>query len=346
MKKMIALLLGMCALNASATSWRLNNNPTVDADFRTFAEAHDAASPGDTIYVEGTGLSSHYGDRVSISKKLIVIGPGYFLEQNDSTYVSKLPAHFRSILIEAGAAGTELHGLHLEYGQYGDGGIIIKASDITISGNYCAKGNDQIVITANIQNLIIKQNYVYRVTGNHSVHGSGSVNNILIANNFIEDQIVLDNLSTAIITNNVIRYGLTYVYNSQIKNNIIFSAGITDALCSRNAGNNIAYNILAGALDSGGIYGPGNIGNVDMSTVFAGYPTQGSYSADERWKLRTDGPAAEGGEAGIDCGMFGGPLAYVLSGLPPIPRIYEAVVPVAGSTVSGLPVIIKAKAQK
>jgi hypothetical protein len=342
MKKLIALLLGMCFLSANATSWRLNNNPAVDADFRTFAEAHDAAASGDTIYVEGTGLTSDYGYLVNISKKLIVIGPGYFLEQNDSTYVSKIPAVFRSIVIEAGAAGSELHGLHLEYGQYGDGGINIKASDIVITRSYFAKSNDPITIGAHIQNITVNQNYAYRIITSYET----SVKNILISNNYFEDRITLNNLSTSVISNNVIRSGLVNVYNSQIKNNIVFAAGaIFDALCAGNAGNNISYNLSSGGL-AGGTYGPGNIGNVDMSTVFVGYPTLGTYSTDGRWKLKTDGPAAGGGEAEIDCGMFGGPLAYVLSGLPAIPRIYEAVVPVAGSTVSGLPVIIKAKAQK
>jgi len=192
-----------------------------------------------------------------------------------------------------------------------------------------------------IQNITVTQNFAFSIT----CYWAGSVKNILVANNFFEDRITLNNLSTAIISNNVIHYGLSNVYNSQIKNNIVYSSGIGDALSASKDGNYIAFNLIQPVLLSGENYGPGNIGGVDMSTVFAGYPTQGTYSTDSRWKLKTDGPAAGGGEAGIDCGMFGGPLPYVLSGLPPIPRIYEAVVPVAGSTVSGLPVIIKAKAQ-
>ena len=110
------------------------------------------------------------------------------------------------------------------------------------------------------------------------------------------------------------------------------------------SGNVIAYNLAAGNMAAGN-YGPGNVANVNMGTVFVGYPTQGSYSTDGRFQIIAEGPADGAGEGGIDCGMFGGSLPYVLSGLPPVPRIYEAVVPTAGSTVSGLPVIIKAKSQ-
>jgi len=55
MKRLTTIFLMLCFFSAGATSWRLNNNPTVNADFSTFQAAHDAASAGDTIYVEGTG---------------------------------------------------------------------------------------------------------------------------------------------------------------------------------------------------------------------------------------------------------------------------------------------------
>jgi hypothetical protein len=342
MKKLTAIFLMLSFFSAGATSWRLNNNPAVDADFSTFQAAHDAAAAGDTIYVEGNGNEAHYGN-ITISKKLIIIGPGYFLNENDSTYANPIFARVLSIYIQPTAAGTEIYGLYIYTADANTNHLRIRASNVVIARNsFYLNYLNNILIDANVENVSITQNYAYQIlTSSNSI----VANNILISNNFISNIIDLNNLSSAIISNNVIRAYLTHVFYSQIKNNIFYQAHTMDVLCVGNTGNFVAYNLLAGGLVSGGTYGPGNVGNVDMSTVFVGYPTQGSYSTDGLWQLKADGPAIGAGEGGIDCGMFGGPLPYVLSGLPAIPRIYEAIVPSAGSTTSGLPVIIKAKSQ-
>jgi hypothetical protein len=341
MKNIILLSLCMCFLSAGATSWRLNNNTAVDAGFRTFKAAHDAASAGDTIYVEGNGNDAHYGD-VTISKKLIIIGPGYFLTENDSTLAIPLNATLQSVMIEATAAGTEIYGLTLiDNGATWEYGIKIRASGTIIARNFLNGSNDRIVLDANVQDVAIIQNFGYSV----AITGGVTATNILIANNFFSDRVSLNNLSNAVIVNNVIRYGVANVYNSQIKNNIIYSEGLGDAFCVNNPGNFIAYNLTKAGLVNNGTYGPGNIASVNMGAVFTGFSDPAGFSTDGRWQLKPDGPAVGAGEGGIDCGMFGGSLPYVLSGLPAIPHIYEVIVPTAGSTHTGLPVIIRAKSQ-
>jgi hypothetical protein len=84
---------------------------------------------------------------------------------------------------------------------------------------------------------------------------------------------------------------------------------------------------------------------VDMNTVFVNFPSLYAPEPDNNWLLNPEGPASGAGENSIDCGMFGGVTPYVLSGMAPIPRIYEADVPISGSAASGLPVTIKVKSQ-
>jgi hypothetical protein len=342
MKKLTAIFLMLCFFSAGATSWRLNNNPAVDADFTTFQAAHDAASAGDTIFVEGTGDQNHYGN-ITISKKLIIIGPGFFLNENDSTYANPIFARFLSIYIQPTAAGTEIYGLYINTVDANTNQLRIRASDVIVSRNFFHfHSYNTIRLDANVENVSITQNYAYQIeTASNSI----VANNILISNNYVYYSINLNNLSSAIISNNIIRVNIVNVFYSQIKNNIIYEYHGGDFLSVNNTGNFVAYNLAAGALVAGTTYGPGNVGNVNMANVFVGYPTQGSNSTDGRWMLKEGSPAIGAGEGGIDCGMFGGPLPYVLSGLPAIPRIYEAIVPSAGSTTSGLPVIIKAKSQ-
>jgi len=342
MKILTTLIICLCFVSTYATSWRLNNNPAIDADFSTFQAAHDSAAAGDTIYVEGNGNDNHYGN-IIITKKLTIIGPGYFLTENDSTYANPVLARFLSIYIQSTAAGTGIYGLYIFTNDGNTHSLRIRASNVIISRNaFYFSGYNKILIDANVENVSIIQNYAYSI---ETTSNSIAVKNLLIANNYLQESIEMNNFSTAIITNNVIRYRLYAVYNSLIKNNIVYENHNVDVFCVNNGGNLVSYNLTAAGLIGGGTYGPGNVGNLNMETVFVGYPTQGTYSTDGRWQLKPAGPAVGAGEGGIDCGLFGGTLPYVLSGLPPIPRIYEAIIPTAGSSVSGLPVIIKAKSQ-
>ncbi len=341
MKRFILLMLCLGAGASFAASWRLNNNPGIDANFSTFAAAHDSVAAGDTIYVEGNGTSNSYGDIV-INKKLIMIGPGYFLTENDSVFANHVPARFQQVIINGSAAGTEIHGLYIQR-TYGHD-IYIKASDVVISRNYFYEtGADRIILDGNIQNITITQNYGTAVFTN-----SGTASNVLIANNYMNDYISLGSSSNAVIINNVVRNYIS-AFNSIICNNIIF-VGSSYPL-GQNFGNynSIDYNLTAAALHAGdnppSPPGTGNLGNVDMNTVFIDFDGTEGFSTDGKWMLNPDGPAAGAGENGIDCGMFGGSMPYVLSGQPAIPRIYEAIIPASGSQSGGLPVIIKVRSQ-
>ncbi|NCC74193.1 MAG: hypothetical protein EOM06_12430 [Sphingobacteriia bacterium] len=339
MKNLTVLFLScLCWLGANATSWRINSNPSVSADFATFQEAHDAASPGDTIYVEGAGYDYHYGE-VVIDKRLIVIGPGYFLLENDSTQAHKVSARFRSITINPPAAGTELYGLTIYWGTSGYKGITINASNVVIARNYFESSWDRIYFGEyNIQNIAIMQNFGQSITG-----ASGfSADNVIITNNYFNS--FIEDVSSGVITNNVVKNKITASY-SQIINNILPNSTLYP-LSGSDYGmqNYVAYNLVSGSLPPNPP-GPGNVSNVDMNFVFIDFNGNLDYSTDGKWQLDPDGPAAGAGEEGVDCGMFGGLTPYVLSGLPPVPRIYEANVPLSGSSVSGLPVTIKVKSQ-
>jgi len=83
-----------------------------------------------------------------------------------------------------------------------------------------------------------------------------------------------------------------------------------------------------------------------MTTVFVDLNGTLGYSDDERYKLKAGSPAIGAGVSGVDCGAFGGVTPYVLSGLPPFPRIYEATIPGTAYSDKGLSCTIKIKAGK
>lgn len=79
MKKKLLILFVMCglAMVSQATTLRVNNTDP-SAPYASINDAVNAATEGDTIMVEGSSIP--YGD-VTINKRVVLIGPGYWLKK-------------------------------------------------------------------------------------------------------------------------------------------------------------------------------------------------------------------------------------------------------------------------
>ena len=331
MKKKFLVILGVslfCEISYCQNLIRVNNNPDIDADYTNLQDASDNASNGDTIYVEGS--TTEYAG-ANLSKKLTIIGPGYFLSENDSTQANGLEAKFNGeIKFNAGSGGSVIAGCTTE-SYY----LYIAVDNVSIIRCHLY----QIYIDADVDNILILQNYVdYIATSNNS----GKITNSVISNNIVYRQIKCGSTSGQLqITNNIIFYtSSSYnpidVYNSSITNNIICSPSNS---ITENTGNNITNNILA--VD--GTNANGNQYNVVMANVFVDYNGTQGYSTDGKWQLKNSSPAIGAGVSGVDCGAYGGVNPYVLSGLPDLPHIYEASIPATANSGDGLSVTIKVK---
>jgi hypothetical protein len=334
MKNVIFLLLCFGFTAANATSWRVNNNPAIDADFATFEAAVAGASAGDTLYMEGSNFT--YGAGV-LTKTLVIIGPGFYLTENDSTQVSNLEANFETFVIDSTASGSQVYGCEFDDDVKINGSNVVFARNWVYGessygvGIYVGHANDVI-------NCTIIQNFFNNIKGGYYSYDPVA-HNTLIANNIIGGTIKFNALATCVLFNNVVRGDIS-VYNSIIKNNIQHYAGGNGFMEREN--NVFEYNMTIHPTMPAGT---GNQTGVDMSTVFIGWDDPSAFSTDGKWQLKEGSPAIGTGENGIDCGAFGGTSPYVLSGLPAVPHIYEAIVPTSGSAASGLPVTIKVKSQ-
>lgn len=301
---------------------RVNNNG-FDPDYITLSDAIAAASDNDTIYVEGS--ATPYAG-CTISKPLIIIGPGYFLDDNPKTQASGLEAKFSSALnFFTGSAGSTLMGCYCEAGVY------VNTDSITLLRNYAG----DVVFGNNTENSLIIQNYIR--TG---ISNMAAVKNTVISNNIVGGNIILQNsIENVLITNNILfEYGgggSILCSNATVRNNIIcYSYGAMEG-----QGSTFFNNLLA----SDGTDADGNQYNVDMSTVFVDYDGALEYSEDGKWKLKEGSPALGAGVGGTDCGVFEGSAPYGLSGLPNLPHIYEANVPATVNTGTTMEISIKVK---
>lgn len=335
--------------NSYAKTWRVNNNNNVTADFTTLAAAHTGASSGDTLHLEGSPTS--YGS-LTCSKKLVIIGPGFFLAQNPNTQALKQTARVDAITFAAGSAGSEIMGL-----DFNSSSVNIYSNDIVIKRNKFSSTNgttyDWAAGSVNIyyinnnsgtpaNNIIISQNYGVRVDAGYASSG------ILISNNYILYGIAYGEGSTstclnlqanaiALVQNNIFRNGKIIGYNSNFTNNIMV-AGFFEG-----TGNLVSNNISNGTQ-----FGTdnNNKANVDMSTVFVG--AGDGISPDGQWKLKVGSPAIAAGYGStaqnpIDAGMYSGQSTYVLAGLPPIPAIYFFENQPIGSNSDPIDVTVKVK---
>ncbi len=325
MKQILLLVTVMMAfaITTHATVWRLNNRPGTNADFTSLQQAHDAVfqgnpvvQPGDTLYLEAS--SGSYGNLIA-TKKLTIIGAGYFITENFETQADYNTSPVSTITFNNGSQGSSISGCSIT-------NIVINTSEIVIQRNYIhlSASNTHCILfnSNNIDNVIIRNNYISHGASTSNVSGycitsnKDGVNNIIIKNNYLQVSSIHENrwplnLSSGfsgIIENNVI-YGNIVVHNCAFNNNILRDG-------SFNKTNTTWFNNIGNANQFGDQYG--NQKNVNMMDVFIG-----TGSTDGKWQLKPDSPASGTGVDGVDCGMFGGGFPYVLSGIPAIPAIYQ-----------------------
>lgn len=329
MKKTVILMacfLALIAFNASAKIWRVNN-AGLPADYTTIQAAHNSTNvvAGDTLHIEPSEVS--YGTLVA-TKKLIILGPGYFLDLNANQQANPSTATIESFTLNTGSSGTVISGLTINTTS------TISTGNITISRNNFTAAYIYLSRDYSYSNIIITGNYDI---GSVTYTGSSStslITNVLIFNNHL-GYISLLNQYSGIIANNIIDGYTCTIYYFTIKNNIC--TNIYNTNCFNGTSNTISNNICSAA--SGLPTGNGNQNGVSMTTVFVGLT---DHSTDGQWQLAVGSTAIAAGLNGEDCGMFGGNTPYHLSGLPKIPSVYFLSAPTT-SNGNTLPVTISVK---
>lgn len=354
--EMLMLIITIVAgLRAEAKIWRVNNNAnaTNGSNFggtvsfpvfqQLFGTATNSANGsnlvqnGDTVHLEGS-TNDYTGG--TLTKSLVIIGPGYFLNENPNTSNNLLPAKLDHLQFNAGSSLSQLIGINVG----GDGnGITINVSDIVIKR--CRVEFD-ITLKFGISNIQIVQNFfsTVRTTSMITADNDGFPTDVVFNNNIVLGTLILPVGYTMLECRNNVFAGPSIAGNPSLRmyvgsfqNNIMTNPAATTNI---NGGTNlnVTYNTGSSASQFGG--GTGNIVIADMTTLFV---TSGT--SDSKYQLK---PGSAAGSDGTDRGAFGGlgvPSRYSLSGLAPVPVIYE--INTSGvATPSGLDVNIKAKTIK
>lgn len=325
--------------------WRVNNNyvyvasntPPQPCD-HCFTNLQSAINDsdvkaGDTLHIEASptpyGGGANQTLPITINKRLVLLGPGYFLNENQGLQHNLTPATIRGITLEPSSKGTILKGLSIGFSAGND--LRINADSVTIERCHISYITF-INMTTTLSNIAIRQNFVdTHISG--AAAGQDPVNNLILSNNYIGGLVSLSANFQGIATQNVFDYNSTTTgvdaYSGMKFYNNIFRRGMLLQNNSNSVGNvyNNIFNVLPTWLN---VVGNTNISK-DMGDVFGTGTTDGQYVP---LSFCTDC---------IGKGMFGGPDPYRLSGVPDIPAIVILEKDANVVQGGGLPITVKTR---
>ncbi len=284
-----------------------------------------------------------------VRKRVSIIGNGYFNGTNASVITGGVTFTSNN---QTSSEGSLLLGCTVQSVDVRTDNIVLQRCRVQATGNMFYSNS---IYIRSVKNLKINQCYV----------GGGmtildNTTNFLVSNNIILGSIYFGNstfsnsLNGKIIYNTIFGGGncnpLSYdnvVHEAIVSNNIFISPINCD---NRNANTNFRTNILAkfnNNIVRQGNYQSNDLSNkfltdTDMARVlFAAVGT----TADGQYLLLANSPAKGAGEGGTDCGAFGGPDPYVLTGSPIGPIIQDIQVPSTARQNETIQVKLKARVQ-
>ena len=362
----IVLLISI-AQQANAKIWRINNKSNYNgstlwgdnfggtAAYPVFTQVNQAVAfgivnNGDTLHVEGSTATYNFG---TITKRLVIIGTGYFLTNNPATSNTTLSSKIEYIVFNNGSQGSQLIGFDVVYnGNNADGYVYVSVNNITVKRCRLERA---VQFGTLLSDVIIVQNFFANTSNTNCLVTNGN-------NTFVPPTDIIFN-------NNICQKTLTWgspLANPttiwpllQCKNNVFDGpdnlATPNLAFSTSEFSNNILMptNAVTNIVASAGVV-KNNIGTLstqfgtaDNNLVVPAITTLFivSTSTDGAYQIANGSVADNSGTDATDRGVYGGASVinrYTLSGLAPIPVIYEITTSgVADAT--GLPVTIKAR---
>lgn len=338
MKRLIftsIFLLGISLVSFSKVI-RVNNMEPTNSEqnsYNNLQDAYNSAVSGDTLYIEGSGNT--YGS-LTISKRLVFTGAGFFLSENSGLSANKLESIVHQFTFSNGSSGSKVLGLKFSTSSLSR--ISMSVGNLEISNCYFRLGANIVFSVDNLENIVVQSNFF--VGGNPlSISSLRSPPlNLVFSNNIVEGNFSLLNQTTGIITNNFFM-GNTFSVgtnsNLQIHNNILIGTSSTNVVLPETS-SNISHNISVSDQFP-------NSNNNQPNTVAADIFITGDNTTDGKYQIREGGPADGKGRNGADIGPFGGARPYKLSGLPGIPVVYDFSTDGFGNTDGKLPITVKVK---
>jgi len=343
----------------------LTDDPT-NGHFGRLDLAILAAQDGDTLQVY-PGDYRHEG-LLMIDKGLTLIGPGHSHAQNFPGYNSSLTiAYLQSLIVNASEKSVVIRGFFLtQINAESVGSIVVSNNNLSsiliersvltiISGNIIksvrqkvgtVNSTSQVYSSIQVYNTeiaIVSNNIVPLVSGNsNSRYSFFSSSFSAQSQSTYSEYSAVESLS---FHHNYFgnRFGCTgsYLFHSNIVGENGRSVGYNQSVLG-SVSNNVGVDQVPASQIS--TAAPGYVGGINLDSVFVDYDGSLGFSIDGKWQLSPNSQARGAGLYGEDCGPFGGPNPYQLSGISDIPFVWQLNVPQQAGQSSGIDVNVKVKA--
>lgn len=321
MKLSVLLLcfLFTCLQTIHAKTWRVNNQPGINADFSNIVNAIASSNvlAGDTLYIEGTSISYPL---TNLNKRLVFIGPGYFLSgtgSNPGLQYNEQSAKV-TFTIDSLASGSEFYGIQ------GNFYMNTNADNFKFIRSHVSFYQNNSIANSKSVDLEFRQCFL-------TVSYSSILENLKITNCIVAN-LQLSSVFNGLIRNNTFA-GPCAIQNSYVANNIFISS-VSFTNCSVKNNLSIANNLPAG--------------NNNQVSIPVASLIVNNGSNDSKYILTANSPAKSAGETingeTPDAGAFGTGDPYRLSGIPPIPSIYNLQAPASvPATATVMTVVISTR---
>ncbi|HET8859380.1 T9SS type A sorting domain-containing protein [Marivirga sp.] len=288
-------------------SWYVDNRPNTARDFSSLYQAVYASKANDTIYVAGSPEPYQTAGSLLLNSPRVILGPGYFLNENAGLQFNTESAIVGDQLILApGSDGSQVMGLsfsapvRLNNSYFTEGDTL---KNVSFIGNRFLAGSN-FGFVSHIDSLTFKGNYdpifAFYIT---DVQGEPSG---LYAN--YQNFDISHNINIRVRPFNF-QFSTSAVNNGM--NNIVFSNNLIDTIANINDAV-FVNNILKPHSSTGSTFTT----NIDYTeNLFQN--TSGNLNVDNDF-IPVDGTLAQG--------PYAGNSPYQLSGLPPIPSINNIII--------------------
>lgn len=351
MKKTI--LMGIAALvvcgSVNATSWRVCSKTEAGANFLSVADAvaSNTVFAGDTLYIEPGHVENN---AVTISKALVLIGPGYMFSNNNINMMNINPAIFNNrVQLSAGCkiygvqvnSGVEFADNCIAQGCYFTDGCAGSGTNITMRNCY-VRGQFYSyngIYSSLFEGNIFLDAYFTGYNGGYGFRTSTFRNNTIIGNT---DYNLLKAENCEIYNNIIINISEGYSTSTNVDQTIDTTFKKWNGL-EYSATNNVHHNILSNKPVA-------TYSNCIFNSKLEDVLVMGGNNEDA-YKHKANGPAVGSGVGGSTIGAYGnyggGTRPYSLSGIPQYrPYIYDAQIDETPSSNNTINASFKIKVQQ
>lgn len=338
-KAVLFLAASLAVFSAHATVRTVNNNNPSPGQFSSLAAAHNAAQPGDTLYIHPS--PTNYGS-LTISKQLTLIGPGHNPQSTDPQTAKMDIIQFYG----TGASRTRIISLDLDYVYWDANSYFVNA--VTIARCNLRTG---IYIYTEVDTMYVEGNVFAGTAENLSMNYANNYNvrNVFITNNVFNGYLYRfypggsAGMNTYLRNNIFLRAGSLFRDNNGnstdngrliFQNNIFYRTTVTGAaneIANSEFSRNVSY--LGSPATSGvdtfseqnGNFTAPTYPNLEgVNPLFVSYPAAGAaFSYTHNYNLQPASPARNAGTDGKDIGVTGGNGYFQKFGTPPIPVVHD-----------------------